>query len=168
MTREPDRLPRTRRAEDRIPLNILFGLPDDRKAAIIVQGDGTPHKLRLDRQCRHRAAFVIGALRSVRDLSRARPNQVARSRAGSSAQSHRRGGSLLGNARTGAADRRKRQPPVLQPSGGGHQDHARRSGAPARRDSRTDGAANDPRHRDRAIGGRKTSSPLPVSPIRCL
>lgn len=40
MTREPDRLPRTRRAEDRIPLNILFGLPDDRKAAIIVQGDG--------------------------------------------------------------------------------------------------------------------------------
>jgi glutathione synthase/RimK-type ligase-like ATP-grasp enzyme len=39
MTREPGRVPRIA-GEDRIPLNILFGLPDDRKAAIIVQNGG--------------------------------------------------------------------------------------------------------------------------------
>jgi glutathione synthase/RimK-type ligase-like ATP-grasp enzyme len=39
MTREPDQVPRIA-GEGRIPLNILFGLPDDRRAAIIVQDGG--------------------------------------------------------------------------------------------------------------------------------
>ena len=33
-------MPRTAAMHDRIPLNILFGLPDDRKAAIIVEAEG--------------------------------------------------------------------------------------------------------------------------------
>jgi glutathione synthase/RimK-type ligase-like ATP-grasp enzyme len=40
MTPEPNPLPRAAVAPDRVPLNVLFGLPDDQKAAIIVQGDG--------------------------------------------------------------------------------------------------------------------------------
>lgn len=39
MTPEPDQVTRAA-VEDRMPLNILFGLPDDQKAAIIVQDDG--------------------------------------------------------------------------------------------------------------------------------